>query len=111
MVKNRLRFNPYNEDNSMHPAVISVEYEDNYILSVSFDNGENGLLDMKPYLDFGIFKKIKDPDIFKTVHVSFDTIAWESGADIDPEFVYEKCRLAQQDAPADGQPASRLARG
>ena len=86
----------------MHPAVMSVECEGEYILSVSFDNGESGLLDMKPYLDFGVFRKIKDPDIFKTVHVSFDTIAWESGADIDPEFVYEKCRLAQQGAPADG---------
>ena len=95
----------------MHPAVISVECEDDYILSVSFDNGENGLLDMKPYLDFGVFRKIRDPDIFKTVHVSFDTIAWESGADIDPEFVYEKCRIEQQDAPADGQPASRLGCG
>ena len=95
----------------MHPAVISVECEDNYILSVSFDNGENGLLDMRPYLDFGIFRKIKDPDIFKTAHVSFDTIAWESGADIDPEFVYEKCRLTQQGTSTDGQPAARLVRG
>jgi len=95
----------------MHPAVISVKCEDDYILSVYFDSGESGYLDMKPYLNFGVFRKIKDPVIFRTVHVSFDTIAWESGADIDPEFVYEKCRLAQQGAPADGQPASRAVRG
>ena len=42
----------------MHPAVVSVECEGEYILSVSFDNGESGLLDMKPYLDFGVFGKI-----------------------------------------------------
>ena len=48
---------------------------------------------MKPYLDFGVFRKIKDPEIFETVHVSFDTIAWKSGADLDPEFVYDKCHL------------------
>ena len=95
----------------MHPAVTFVECKDNYILSVSFDNGENGLLDMRPYLDFGVFRKIKDPDIFKTAHVSFDTIAWESGADIDPEFVYEKCHLTQQDASTDGQRSSQLVRG
>ena len=95
MVKNRLRFNPYNEDNSMHPAVTSVECEEDYVLSVSFDNGERGLLDMKPYLSFGVFKKIKDPDMFRTAHVSFDAVAWESGADLDPEFVYEKCRIAK----------------
>ena len=49
----------------MHPAVKSVECDDDYVLSVSFDNGENGLLDMKPYLDFGVFRKIKNPNILR----------------------------------------------
>ena len=91
----------------MYPAVISVECEDDYVLSVTFDNGKNGMLDMKPYLDFGVFKKLKDPDIFRSVHVSFDAIAWESGADIDPEFVYEKCRIAQRNASADADKPRR----
>ena len=43
----------------MRPAVISVECEGNYTLSVAFDYGENGLLDMKPYLNFGIFINCK----------------------------------------------------
>jgi hypothetical protein len=90
----------------MHPAVTAVACKDDYILSIVFDNGESGLLDMKPYLDFGVFKKIQDPSMFKTVHVSFDTIAWQSGADLDPEFVYAKClknSTAQQGTPpADG---------
>ena len=76
------------------PVVVSVSNEEDYTLSVAFESGEKGLLDMKPYLDFGIFRKIRDPKVFETVHVSFDTIAWESGADLDPEFVYEKCRIA-----------------
>jgi Protein of unknown function (DUF2442). len=29
--------------------------------------------------------------LLKKVFVAFDTIEWESGADLDPEFVYEKC--------------------
>ena len=91
----------------MHPAVITVKCEGDYVLSVDFDNGENGLLDMEPYLNFGVFRKIKDPDIFRTVHVSFDTIAWESGADIDPEFVYEKCRVAHLDASVDADKRRR----
>ena len=91
----------------MRPAVISVECEDDYVLSVSLDTGEHGLLDMKPYLSFGVFRKIKDPDMFRTVRVSFDAIAWESGADLDPEFVYEKCRIAQQDASADADKPRR----
>ena len=76
----------------MYPAITSVEDKGDYILSVFFDNGENGLLDMKPYLNFGVFKKIQDPGIFKSVHVKFDTIAWETGADLALEFVHKHCR-------------------
>ena len=75
----------------MQPSVKSVTYKEGYILSIDFDNGEHGFLDMEPYLNFGVFKKIKDTKMFTTVHVSFDTIAWDSGADLDPEFVYTKC--------------------
>ena len=76
--------------------VVSVECEEDYVLTVAFENGEKGLLDMKPYLDFGIFGKIRDPKVFGSVRVSFDTIGWETGADLDPEFVYEKCRITQR---------------
>ena len=86
----------------MSPTVTAVECRVDYILSVVFDNGKNGLLDMKPYLNFGVFKKIQDPCIFKTAYVSFDSIAWESGADLDPEFVYEKCRIVQYGTSAGG---------
>ncbi|MCX7099242.1 MAG: DUF2442 domain-containing protein [Methylococcales bacterium] len=75
----------------MYPSVISVVPRDNYELDVAFNNGESGILDMKPYLDFGIFNRIKDGISFEKVSVAFDTIEWESGVDLDPEFVYEKC--------------------
>ncbi len=96
MVKNRSKFNHYSEAKLMPPAVISVECQEDYILLVVFDNGEYGLLDMKPYLNFGVFHKIQDMSIFKTAHVSFDTIAWESGTDLAPEFVYKNCRIVQE---------------
>ena len=41
--------------------------------------GESGALDMKPYLDFGVFNRIKDYNSFKQVRVAFDTIEWKSG--------------------------------
>ncbi len=44
---------------------------------------------MKPYLDKGLFKDLKDEKIFKSVRVSFDTIEWSNGLDIDPEFLYK----------------------
>ena len=75
-----------------YPAVVAVCPQQEYTLHITFDNGETGLLDMAPYLDFGIFSRIKDPHSFAKVRVSFDTVEWESGVDLDPEFVYSKCR-------------------
>lgn len=73
-------------------AVTAVHAQQDHILHLVFANGENGLLDMKPYLEFGVFSRIKYPDSFSKVKISFDTIEWESGADLDPEFVYSKCQ-------------------
>ena len=38
----------------MHPSLITVIARDNYLLDISFSNGERGVLDMKPYLDLVI---------------------------------------------------------
>jgi hypothetical protein len=75
----------------MYPSVTSVIPREDYLLDITFNNGEKGILDMKPYLDFGVFNRIKDYSSFKKVSVAFDTIEWESGVDLDPEFVYDKC--------------------
>lgn len=36
------------------PVIVAVACEEDYILSVAFESWEEGLLDMKPYLDFGL---------------------------------------------------------
>jgi hypothetical protein len=69
----------------MYPAVKEVVAGDDDVLSIVFDNGERGLLDMPELLSFGIFQRIKDHDAFRRVRVSFDTIEWECGVDLDPE--------------------------
>jgi hypothetical protein len=59
-------------------------------LHLTFANGEKRQFDMKPYLDIGIFKELKDPNLFKTVRTSFDSIEWANEADFDPEILYQK---------------------
>lgn len=76
----------------MYPSVTAVVPRNDYLLDITFSNGECGVLDMKPYLDFGVFNRLKDSESFEKVTVAFDTIEWESGADLDPEFVYAKCK-------------------
>ncbi len=75
----------------MHPAITEVTPERDYALSIVFENGEKGRIDLKPILDFGVFRSLKDYAKFKQVRVSFDTIEWPGGIDLDPEYIYEKC--------------------
>lgn len=79
----------------MYPAVREVTPQADYTLTVKFDNGEEGILDMKPILDFGVFTRIKDNEAFRRVRVAFDTIEWECGVDLDPEYIYARCKSRQ----------------
>jgi len=83
----------------MYPSVKAVIPGDNHTLTVFFDNGEDGLLDMRPMLDFGVFQRLKDHDSFRLVRVAFDTIEWPCGVDLDPEFVYARCMARKPAAP------------
>ena len=80
----------------MYPSVAKVVPNEDFTRSIAFDNGEEGVLDMRPHLSFGVFKKISDYEHFKCVRVSFDTIEWDSDVDLDPEFVYAKCQMTTQ---------------
>jgi hypothetical protein len=76
----------------MYFAVTDVQPLNNYLLHLVFKNGEQKLFDMKPYLETGIFKDLKDEKIFKTAKVSFDTVEWANEADIDPETLYHESK-------------------
>jgi len=89
----------------MHHAIISVEPMSDYTVSVCFKNGERGVLDMKQYLEFGVFRRLKEVGVFQRVRVAFDTIEWDVGVDLDPEFVYAKCvRIDTVLPPSKGLP-------
>jgi len=74
----------------MYPSVCEVTPNEDFSLNIVLDTGEKRFLDMKPYLDFGVFKKLCDYEKFKRARVAFDTIEWDEGVDLDPEFIYEK---------------------
>lgn len=71
-----------------YPAtVITVEPLDNYQLRVKLSDGRSGIFDMSPFLNKGVFKELKDPEYFRQVFVSHDTVTWPHGQDIAPETV------------------------
>jgi len=73
----------------MYPAVKSVQALSDYILILTFEGGIKKSFDMKPYLETGIFKELKDVQKFNCVHLSFDTVAWNNDADFDPEVLFQ----------------------
>jgi hypothetical protein len=78
----------------MYLAIIDVKPIENYQLLLTFENNEKKIFDMKPYLDKGIFSELKDEKKFRSVRVSFDSIEWCNQADLDPEFLYDKSKVA-----------------
>ena len=73
----------------MYFAVKAVVPKKDYLLHITFENNEEKLFDMKPYLNTGIFKALKEEAVFNSVKVNFDTVEWANKADIDPETLYE----------------------
>jgi hypothetical protein len=76
----------------MYLSVNKVKPLSDYRLELTFENKEIKIFDVKPYLDTGLFKTLKDDNYFKMVKVSYDTIEWPNGVDLDPEVLYEKSK-------------------
>lgn len=82
----------------MYLGVKFVQPLDNYKLLLIFENDEQRIFDMSSYMEKGIFTELKDLNIFKSVRISYDTIEWGNGADLDPELLYkESCQRSQRE--------------
>ena len=84
----------------MNPRVTEVSPNSDYTLNLTFDNGEKKTFDVKPYLDRGIFRQLKDEKIFNSVKPFLGSIQWQSGQDFCPDTLYLES-IAQQTASTD----------
>lgn len=69
--------------------VINVKVLEDYKLELTFDNNVVKIKDMKPLLDKGVFKKLKNKEIFNSVKINYDTICWGEDIDLCPDSLYE----------------------
>jgi hypothetical protein len=76
----------------METELKDVKAKSDYTLILTFHNGEIKVFDMKPYLNFGVFKELKDLNLFKKVRMSFDTVEWPNELDLDPEILYNESK-------------------
>ena len=72
----------------MYWDVARVEPLEDYRILVELVDGRQGVFDLKPYLDHGVFAELKDPAYFRQVYVLFGAVTWPHGQDIAPETIY-----------------------
>jgi hypothetical protein len=72
----------------MNPRVKTVKPNNNYSLQISFTNGEVGIYDCSPLLEFGVFKELKDIKYFMEAMAIEGTVAWPHEQDICPDTLY-----------------------
>jgi hypothetical protein len=72
----------------MNPRVKNVAANNDYTLTITFTNDELKVFDVKPYLEIGIFKELKDLSLFKNVKPLLNSIQWINGQDFCPDTLY-----------------------
>lgn len=72
------------------PIVIEAEYLADYKIRITFDNGENRIVDCYKWLKGEIFEPLHNIDYFRKFFIDGWTISWPNGADIAPETLYEE---------------------
>ena len=79
----------------MIPHVTEARYVSGYTIYIVFSDGTQGEIDLSNELEGEIFEPLKDVDRFKkfTVPPDVGTVTWANGADLAPEFLYDKVKI------------------
>jgi hypothetical protein len=75
--------------------VKEAKYLHDYVIWLRFNDGATGEIDLQNELEGPVFKPLRNLIEFKKFKVDPDieTIVWENGADIAPEFLYENMKV------------------
>ena len=68
--------------------ISEVSTNDDYIIIVRFENGEEKIFDIKPYLEKGVFKELKNMQYFHQIQSKGYYIEWPHGQDISADTLY-----------------------
>ena len=72
--------------NSYYP--VEVKPLEQYQLLITFDNNEQRIFDVAPYLNDVFFAPLRNQSIFKTAKINHLTVEWAGGIDICPDELY-----------------------
>ncbi len=69
----------------MYWDVKTVKPLPDYRIFVETEDGRRGIFDLKPYLDHGVFRELRDTHYFNQVGILFGAVTWPHAQDIAPE--------------------------
>jgi hypothetical protein len=74
--------------------IIKAEYKENYEIWLEFNDETKGIVDLSNELWGEVFEPLKNKNLFKNFNISeiSNTIEWFNGADLAPEFLYNKIK-------------------
>jgi hypothetical protein len=75
--------------------VVKAEYLHDYVIWMQFNDGSEGEIDLANELEGEVFEPLKDTTLFRRFSVDpvMETIVWENGADLAPEFLHEQMKV------------------
>jgi hypothetical protein len=79
----------------MNPRAKNILYKSPYNLIVTFTNGEVKKFDLQPYLDYPVYKELKNESYCRKAIVENGTVVWNDEVDIDPDRLYLESKSLQ----------------
>lgn len=69
----------------------NAKYIGNFKIKVEFSDNSTFEIDLNGYLSGGLLDSLNDVSLFSKLRFDpeLETIVWENGADLSPEFLYE----------------------
>jgi len=77
------------------PHVIRAEYDEDFRIHLTFNDGAEGSVDFESWLVGPVFEPLKDKTYFRKFFLEGGTVAWPNGADIAPETLYDAARATR----------------
>lgn len=75
--------------------VEKAKYLHDYVIWLRFNDGIEGEIDLENELEGEVFGPLRDKKLFKSFEVDpiLETVVWENGADLAPEFLHENIKI------------------
>ena len=65
-----------------------------YKIYIEIEDGRKGIFDVKPYLDHGVFRELRNIEYFNQVNIFLGAVTWPNEQDIAPETLISEMKSA-----------------